>query len=140
VPEEPPPLEELYEPDVLARIDAVLAHHGVRDADAFFADGSVDGPVEGEPDVPQERGPVSIEGKVAEWAAHSAVGGMLRGVGKAVEDLLRNEIEIVQEVHDESAAGADHRPVRVVLVPDAPKASKAFVRPWLFARRRDGGG
>ncbi len=123
MPEEPPPLEELYEPDILARIDSVIAGTEQAPDDPAIGDG------------PWGHGPVSVNGKVAEWARQSAVGAFLYGAGKAIEDVLRNDVEIAEYAEDPGSAAGDDRPVRLVFVPGAPHLSKAFVRPWLLGRR-----
>lgn len=132
LPDEPPRFEDLYEPDVLARIDAILGEGP--------ANPIADDHAELDEAPPGDHGPVSVNGKMAEWARHSSVGAMLAGTGRAIEELLRNEVEIVQHAEDPGSAADDDRPVRLVLVPGAPKASKAFVRPWLLARRHHRGG
>ena len=127
MPEEPPSLDELYEPDVLARIDAVLA------------EGHAGEDIEIEAMSPErryfERGPVTSNGKVAEWARTSTIGALMMGYTRAIEEIFTADPEIAEFAEDPGSAARDDRPVRLLYVPDAPKASKAFVRPWLFARR-----
>jgi len=128
VPEEPPPFEALYEPDVLARIDALLGEDG-DSVGEDLAPGEPSG-VEPLPD----HGPVSPNGKIAEWARQSMLGGLMLGYANAIEQLFKADPETVEYAEDPGDAQRDDRPVRVVLVPDAPKQSKAFVRPWLFGQ------
>lgn len=158
-PDDPPPFEDLYDPDVLARIDAVLAEAaGDRSTIGHSDDDDESGELiqvdfdpdagpdpDAEPiaaDVPHEgtsgasRAPVSIDGKLAQWARGTIAGAFLYGTGRAIEDLFKADPEIAEIQEDPGFGTEDTRPVRLVLVPGAPKQSKAFVRPWLFARLR----
>ena len=62
-------------------------------------------------------------------AAGALVAALALGMQEAFEP--RRSEEVVVEVDATDLSDAD-QPVRLVYVPHAPKATRAFVRPWLF--------
>lgn len=96
--EAPPAFDDLYEPDVLAAIDA-----GAR-------------AVEGPPVTP-----------VASWRRRSAMGAVLTGLALGLKEVFEpdDEAQIVVEVDDEGLPS--DLPVRLFLDPDSPAGSLCIV-------------
>jgi hypothetical protein len=76
------------------------------------------------------QGAVPASGALRRRAAAGAlVTGLALGMQQTFEEA--GDDPVVIEVDLSTDDGRD-RPVSVVLVPQAPRASRAFVRPWLF--------
>jgi hypothetical protein len=116
-----PALEELYDPDVLARIEGVPAP----------------GPAGGQDEAVEEAGP-SVGGSLPRrWGTGGAMlAAAMFGLGDVLEpDKARQHV--IEFVPD--ALPADDQPVTYLHVPGAPRASRIVVRPWLLDRLRRSG-
>ena len=76
------------------------------------------------------RSPPAPRGRVRRQAA---AGALVTGLALGLQEVFDPPADdpVVIEVDLSSGDGGD-RPVSVVLVPRAPRASRAVVRPWLF--------
>jgi hypothetical protein len=119
-PHRAPDLEEVYDPDVLARIDRVLAAGPAGDGDGAGEDGHAEAPVI--PRYPVARR-LGLGGAV--------LAGAMLGVAEVLEP-ERARQHVIEHVPDQLPA--DDQPVSYHHVPGHPRASRIVVRPWLYDR------
>jgi len=127
-----PALEELYDEDILARIDAVTGRAAYTPAGHDGADGGdADGAEE------EDASPVTPRYPVARrlGVGGAMLAGSMLGLGEVLEpDRARQHIiDFVPDTPNE-----DEQLVTFHLVPGDPRASRLVIRPWLldaFRRR-----
>ena len=131
-PEDPPALEDVYDDDILARIDRVTGWRAEAPAAA-----SVDEPG-GEPSPADAEGPAEVRYPRARRLGVSGamVAGSMMGLGDVLEPekARQHMIEFTPDMPDENT-----QRVTFHLVPGNPRASRIVVRPWIrerFAGRR----
>jgi hypothetical protein len=132
----PPPLDQIYDEDILARIDRVT---GEASADLSREDPPVD--PAGDPPAsdtpagavvtgnPTPRGPYPVARRFGISGAMLA--GAMLGVGEVLEPERARQhiIEFVPDQLDE-----DEQLVTFHYVPGDPQASRIVIRPWLLER------
>ena len=102
--DEGPELEDLYDPDTIAALDAWAA------ADAAAS------------------GPQDLPSRISRWGRSAALGMVLSGFALGLQEVLdpKDQHQIVVEIDD--AGEAPHLPIELFLDPDSPAGSLCFVR------------
>lgn len=110
-------------------VDGCKAQFGV--AAEALPDG-IHAPTAKEPDGTDDAVDPAFTSKVVQWSRRAATGVVLSGIAGGLQRVFEPDERpgIVMEVP--APAPDDMRPVRLVFVPGDPKASIAFVRPWLL--------